>query len=212
MAMPLTDRNLSICISCNSCVSGKSCHYIRRGVRIKINTADWWKKFSSKYGATIADILINFHKHPELTAKDFGDLMGVSRERARQLITKIHGTTKSPRSSERCGLKTYSEHIQKIVTKLISLGYAPKRTKYSLFELNNGVSIFIRKFSFCPLTKGLHFSNYGNCIAQFAIGFYEGSIYVYPLVHPGKGHYYISRKSLNEFKEAWHLLDNRQVF
>ena len=35
MPMPLTDRNLSICVSCTDCTTGRGCRYVRKGINYK---------------------------------------------------------------------------------------------------------------------------------------------------------------------------------
>jgi hypothetical protein len=36
MAMPLTERNLSICLSCLDCIQGRGCRYVKHGINYKL--------------------------------------------------------------------------------------------------------------------------------------------------------------------------------
>ncbi len=169
------------------------------------------KLLEKKYGVRIKDIFLNFYDHPELSKADLGELIGVTRERIRQLLIQIHGTTKKATLSLKCKVKSTSNHTSKILSQFFLKGLNPQRIRNNYFKLNNDVSIEIHQFNIPTKTYKRRYYRIHHRLdtkPHFYIGELKGDIYILPVPNhrPYTTHYF-DESGLPQYKEAWHLLE-----
>ncbi len=172
-----------------------------------------------KNGEKIKDLFLNFYDHPELSKADLGELVGVTRERTRQLLIQIHGTTKKTNLTQKCKATSLSPYTSEILNQLIYIGHKPKRIKGCYFSLKNNLRIEIRKFTaFKPYVNNKYYDNryyyyrihhLFDTKPDFYIGKIENDVYIVPVPnHKPKTMHYFNVKRFPQYKEAWHLLEN----
>ncbi len=178
------------------------------------------KYLNSKYGNVIYDIIINWSSYPEILMIDLAELMGISRERVRQLILLKHADTKKPLLS-RCS-KTNDSFVKDVLLKkgmmftkikTATLPHPDGHRCVDMYKFLDSNKVFaIRKFgAFKPkinthLILRCTLKNYRD--VDYLISYYGSNIYIIPAPVVSKnGIFNMSLHIINEkYKNRFDLL------
>jgi hypothetical protein len=143
---------------------------------------DMFNNIKSKYGQFGFDLFTNWQQSPELTMKDVGDLLGISREAVRQKLNKIYGTTAKPTLTlRRCRIrKTSNPWIIEILAKanlLKKVDLTPNKNRRVV--ASDGTVFILRKLQFHKTTESFHVVNRTKD-ADFVIVSLRDDIYMVP--------------------------------